>query len=127
MASIKSPSSAAFSRGQTPLKKMHTTLKENLARLMQSQADTNQTGLTISPAGWGITFQTSDLGENEVMVINKDGILNWADGDWNETTAELAAEFIADNLEQWLRSSNEDSDIDALLDGAFSATEGGAE
>jgi hypothetical protein len=95
---------------------MSNTLKSQIVRLMESTSNTNQTGLTLSPEyGWNITFTPMDREEGAIMVLSKDGLQEWADGhEWDDEQYDLAAEYITDNLGDWLRDLDK-SERDALL------------
>jgi hypothetical protein len=95
---------------------MSNTLKSKIVDLIESSANTNQTGLTLSPeSGWGLTFQTSDLQDGEIMVISKEGLQEWADGhEWTDEQYDQAAEYITDNLGDWLYDLDK-TERDALL------------
>jgi hypothetical protein len=75
---------------------------------MESESDTNQTGLTLSPDGWGLTFQRADLGEGEVVILAKESLHEFAQGgQWDEDLLDAAEEWITDNLGEWMRSQEE--------------------
>jgi hypothetical protein len=81
------------------------TLRETLIGLMESESNTNSTGLTLSPAGWGVTFQKSDLVEGEVMILSKESLTEFARGGaWDDDMVYAACEWIENNLGEWTRS-----------------------
>lgn len=92
------------------------TLKSQIVRLMESTSNTNQTGLTLSPEyGWNVSFIPSDREDGAEMIITKEELNEWADGnDWDDAQFDLAAEFITDNLRDWLINLDK-SERDALL------------
>lgn len=91
------------------------SLRATIIDLMEHPSNTNQTGLTLSPAGWGLTFQREDLRGGEVMVISKDSFHDWADGhEWDDHQYTLAAEYVTDNIGDWLRELDFDQ-REALL------------
>jgi hypothetical protein len=96
---------------------MNNTLKSKIVDLIESSANTNQTGLTLSAEfGWGLTFQPSDMQDDEIMVISKEGLQEWADGhEWTDEQYDLAAEFITDNLGDWLSEDIDKTERAALL------------
>ena len=93
------------------------TLKSQIVRLMESTSNTNQTGLTLSPEyGWNITFTPMDREEGAIMVLSKEGLQEWADGhEWDAEQYDLAAEYITDNLGDWLSEDLDQSKRAALL------------
>ena len=96
---------------------MNNTLKSKIVDLIESPANTNQTGLTLSAEfGWGLTFQPSDLQDDEIMVISKEALQEWSNGyKWDDEQYDLAAEFITDNLGSWLSEDLDQSERAALL------------
>lgn len=81
------------------------TLKNALIELMEHPSNTNTTGLELCPVmGWRLTFLPGDMSDGGVMVIAKESLNEWADGHaWDDAQFDLAAEFITDNLGDWLR------------------------
>ena len=93
------------------------TLKSQIVRLMESTSNTNQTCITLSPEhGWNVSFIPSDREDGAVMIITKEGLNEWADGNaWDDAQFDLAAEFITDNLRDWLSEDLDQSERAALL------------
>jgi len=85
------------------------TLKDALIWLMGSESNTNQTGLTLSPEGWGVTFQPADLGNREVMIISKPSLIDdFAGGQaWDALMIAAACEWIETNVGDWTQSQDE--------------------
>jgi hypothetical protein len=99
------------------------TLKSQIVRIIESSANTNQTCITLSPeGGWNVSFIPSDREDDAEMIITKEGLNEWADGNaWDDAQFALAAEFITDNLGDWLsedlyQSDLDQSERDALID-----------
>jgi hypothetical protein len=90
------------------------TLKSQIVRIIESSANTNQTCITLSPEyGWNVSFIPSDREDDAEMIITKESLNEWADGNaWDDAQFDLAAEFITDNLGEWL---HDNPDRDALL------------
>lgn len=80
------------------------TLIEAIERCIESSADTNQTGLTLSKShGWRVSFQPQDREKGAVFLLNKDSLNEWnQEYEWNDSIYELAEEWIRDNLSRWL-------------------------
>ena len=92
------------------------TLKSQIVSLMESTSNTNQTCLTLSPEyGWHVSFRPEDREEGAVEIISKEGLREWANGHtWDDELYYVAAEYITDNLGDWLRDLDK-SERDALL------------
>jgi len=81
-------------------------LIDAIERCIESSADTNQTGLTLSKShGWRVTFQPQDREDGAVFIISKESLNEWrGEYEWSEIAYELCAEWIMDNLGEWLYS-----------------------
>lgn len=79
-------------------------LIDAIERCIESSADTNQTGLTLSKSnGWRVTFHPQDREDGAVFIINKDSLNEWLDeNEWNEEFYALCSEWIRDNIGEWL-------------------------
>ena len=93
------------------------TLKSQIVRIIESSANTNQTCITLSPEyGWNVSFIPSDREDGAETIITKEGLNEWADGNaWDDAQFDLAAEFITDNLGDWLSEDLDQSERAALL------------
>lgn len=86
--------------------KTHTMkLQEAIIELIEHPSNTNNTGLSLCPQlGWRLTFNDYDRGDGEVMVLAKESLIEWADGQaWDELQYYLADKWVLDNLSEWLR------------------------
>jgi hypothetical protein len=103
--SIELQSPAAITPMAKPKKQHPMTLQEAISEIIQHPANTNHTGLSLCPeVGWRLTFTPSDRGEGDVMVLAKESLQEWADGhEWTELQYALAADWIRDNLGEWIR------------------------
>lgn len=93
------------------------TLKSQIVRIIESSANTNQTCITLSPEyGWNVSFIPSDREEGAVEIISKEALNEWANGDtWDNELYYVAAEYITDNLGDWLSEEFDQSERAALL------------
>lgn len=83
------------------------TLKSQIVRLIESTGDSNQICLTISPtSGWDVVFTSSQVCGDEILIISKEGLNEWARGfEWTDEQFDLAEQYIRDNIGDWLRYS----------------------
>jgi hypothetical protein len=100
-----------------PKKRKMNTLKSQIVRIIELSANTNQTCITLSPEyGWNVSCIPSDREDDAVEIITKEGLNEWADGNaWDDAQFALAAEFITDNLGDWLSEDLDQSERDALI------------
>lgn len=86
-------------------------LIDAIERCIESSADTNQTGITLSKThGWRVTFTPQDREEGAKFIIDKESLNNWLNGyEWSEEAFSLCEEWIRKNIREWM-------DIDVDLD-----------
>lgn len=85
----------------------YKSLNAALYRVITSQGDSNQTALTHTPSTgeFGISFMPSDLGEGEIPLINRDSLNTWNQGEaWDDNALSICADWVADNLGEWIRN-----------------------
>lgn len=81
-------------------------LNSALSRVVNATGDSNRIMLTYSPSTgmFGVSAHREDLGPDELCLINQASLNEWNQGgEWNETFAHMAALWVAENLEQWLK------------------------
>jgi hypothetical protein len=81
-------------------------LVAEIESLMANSSNTNTTGISLHRhSGWRPTFQPSDIdADDEVAVVYKNDIVATGDG---EIDAHAIAEWIADNVVEWILDSQE--------------------
>jgi hypothetical protein len=96
---------------------MNNTLKSKIVHLMESPSNTTDTCLTLSAEyGWNVSFIPSDREDDAVQVITKEALQEWSNGyKWTDEQYDLAAEFITDNLGDWLSEDIDKTERAALL------------
>lgn len=86
-------------------------LIDAIKRCIESSADTNQTGLTLSKThGWRVTFTPQDREDGAKFIIDKQSLNDWLNwGEWSEETFALCEEWVRKNIREWM-------DIEVNLD-----------
>jgi hypothetical protein len=88
-------------------------LIDAIERCIESSANTNQTGITLSKThGWRVTFHPQDREKGAKFIIDKESLNNWLNGcEWSEEAFALCEEWIRKNIREWL---DIEVDIDCL-------------
>ena len=79
-------------------------LIDAIERCIESSANTNQTGLTLSKSnGWRVTFQPQDREDGAVFIISKHSLNEWrGEYEWSEEAFALCEEWIRKNIREWM-------------------------
>lgn len=81
-------------------------LVAEIESMMDSPSNTDSTGISLHRnLGWRPTFQPSDIDtDDEIAIVYKNDIIAAGDG---ECAAHAIAEWIADNVVEWIRDSQD--------------------